>query len=218
MIDDSRRFQLLIIIGLLTFGNLGYLAVRDPTPAQAQQDTPILVAATSETPTTAAAPTTTETPIQPSGEVTRGAAAPVAPPSNAYAPEPIQEIGTIEIPKIGLNHRIFHGISMRNIDNGPSHWPGTALPGEAGNAVFAGHRVTHSHPFRNIDQLANGDQVHFTVQGVRTTYVVTSHEVVTPKGLHIVQPTPEPTATLFACHPPGSAKFRYVIHLALLAE
>ena len=81
--------------------------------------------------------------------------------------------------------------------------------------MFAGHRVTHSHPFRNIDQLVAGDEVIFTVDGVRSTYVVTGSEVVTPKALHIVDQTPTPTATLFACHPPGSARFRYVVHLSL---
>ena len=30
-----------------------------------------------------------------------------------------------------------------------------------GNAVFAGHRVTHTHPFLDVDQLAPGDQVIF---------------------------------------------------------
>src|SRR3712207_8743422 len=44
-------------------------------------------------------------------------------------------------------------------------WPGTAFPGETGNAVFAGHRVTHSHPFRHIDKLVPGDEVFFTING-----------------------------------------------------
>ena len=141
---------------------------------------------------------------------------PVDVPDDPYAPEPLVEIGTMEIPKINLTHRLFHGISLRTIDHGPSHWPGSALPGEVGNAVFSGHRVTHSKPFRNIDQMAPGDQVFFTVNGVRSTYVMTGHEIVTPKGMHIVKPTPTPTATLFACHPPGSARYRYVVHLALV--
>jgi sortase A len=124
----------------------------------------------------------------------------------------------IEIPKIGLRHKIMHGITLRNIDLGPSHWPGTALPGQTGNAVFAGHRVTHSKPFRNIDKRVNGDEVHFTVNGVRTTYVVTGHQIVKPNALWIVDQTSTPTATLFACHPPGSARERYVVRLALAAD
>jgi len=50
---------------------------------------------------------------------------------------------------------------------------------------------------------------------VRSVYEMTGSQVVTPKALDIVNPTPTPTATLFACHPPGSAKFRYVVRLAL---
>jgi sortase A len=128
------------------------------------------------------------------------------------------QIGTIEIPKIGLVSPIYHGITMRNIDLGPSHWPGTAFPGENGNAVFPGHRVTHTHPFLNIDKMVNGDLVYFTVQGVRTTYVMTSHEVVKPSEMRIIDQTPTPTATIFGCHPPHSAAFRYVVHLAMVQD
>ena len=140
---------------------------------------------------------------------------PVSVPADPYANEPLIEIGTIEIPKIGLSHRLFEGISLRSIDRGPSHWPGSAMPGENGNAVFAGHRVTRTKPFRNIDQLVVGDEVIFTISGERWTYLVTGSEVVTPDALRIVEQTPNATATLFACHPPGSARFRYVVHLAL---
>jgi len=141
--------------------------------------------------------------------------APVEPPLDPYANEPLVVLGTMEIPKIGVAAPLHQGISLKSIDRGPSHWPGTALPGQVGNAVIAGHRVTRTRPFRNIDQLVPGDEVIFTVGGVRWAYVVTGHEVVTPDGFHILDPTPTATATLFACHPPGSARYRYVVHLAL---
>ena len=142
-------------------------------------------------------------------------ARPVTPPKDSYAAEPIVEIGTIEIPKIGLFHRIMHGITLRNIDEGPSHWPGTAMPGEVGNTVFAGHRVTHTHPFLRINELVPGDLVIFHIQGMRSVYTVTGSEIVYPDALHITDQTETATGTLFACHPPHSAKQRYVVHLAL---
>ena len=86
----------------------------------------------------------------------------------------------------------------------------TPLPGEAGNTVFAGHRVTHSHPFRRINELVPGDEIFFTVNGVRSRYVVTGHEVVSPSRVDIVYPTATPTVTLFACHPKHSAAQRIV--------
>jgi sortase A len=212
-VGHGRRFGLTVVVGLLIAANLFVLILETTKPAQADdRDIPMLHAPSSTTTTTAlAAPETTV-------EAPPPTPAPRQVPTDPYAAEPIQEIGTIEIPKIGLVHQIFHGITMRNIDRGPSHWPGTAFPGEVGNAVFAGHRVTKSHPFRNIDQLEPGDEVIFTVNGFRTTYAVTGQEVVVPSALHIVDQTPTPTATLFACHPPGSARYRIVVRLALLRQ
>jgi sortase A len=143
---------------------------------------------------------------------------PVDPPVNPYAPEPHIVIGTIEIPKLGLSVPLNEGISLHSIDYGPSHWPGTALPGgTSGNVVVAGHRVTHTKPFRHIDTLVPGDEIIFVVNGVRSTYHVTGHQVVTPQQTEIVNQTAEPTATLFACHPPGSARYRYVVRAALVS-
>jgi LPXTG-site transpeptidase (sortase) family protein len=140
-----------------------------------------------------------------------------APVPDAYADEALVQLGTIEIPRIGLNTTLHQGITLTTIDRGPSHWPGTALPGQLGNVVIAGHRVTHSKPFRHIDQMLPGDRVIFTVDGVRTEYEMVSNEVVTPDALRIVEQRPEHTATLFACHPPGSARYRFVVHLRMVS-
>jgi sortase A len=121
-------------------------------------------------------------------------------------------IGRISIPKIGLDHEIYEGIWLTVIDVGPGHWPGTPLPGGYGNAVFAGHRVTHSHPFRDVDLLTNGDVIVFTLRdGAVATYRVTEQFVVDPEALWITDQAAGSTLTLFACHPKGSARQRIVI-------
>ena len=217
---DSRRFLLLLLSGLLLFAGLTVVAVRDTEPeVVVVAESPILQVAPTTTTTTEATTTVPETTT--TTEAAKVVAAPrvsggaVAPPRNSYAPEPIMEIGRIRIPKIGLDHKVMHGISLRNIDHGPSHWPGTPMPGEMGNTVFMGHRVTHSHPFRRIHELVPGDEIFFDIGGVQTRYVMTGHEIVFPNRLDIVDPTPTPTATIFACHPPGSARQRYVVRAAL---
>lgn len=219
--EDAPRItaRLAVVVGLLLAGGLA-AALTWPAgaPVAASADSPLLtptVPPTSTTHPVVESTTISHPPPAPLPPPTTALAAPVAVPKDEYAPEPIQEIGTIEIPKIGLRHPIFHGITMRNIDRGPSHWPGTALPGHLGNTVFAGHRVTKSRPFRNIDQLVAGDEVIFTVDGVRSVYAVTGSKVVLPTAMEIVNPTPDATGTLFACHPPGSARYRYVVLLAL---
>ena len=175
----------------------------------------------------AAPPPTTTTTVAPTPVfVPEPEPAPTPPPKQPSKPvntnvaglEPIVKIGVMEIPKIGLVHEIYHGITMRNINLGPSHWPGTAFPGEPGNSVFAGHRVTKTHPFRNIHLLANGDEVIYTVNGKRSVYKVNGNRIVTPKQVEIINPTNTPTATIFACHPPGSARFRYVVTMDLVTS
>lgn len=214
--SDSQRFLLLLLSGLLLFAGVTAAVVDRTDPAQAAAESPLLqVTPEAQWPTTVLEPPTTAPPeTAPPATVSRprpsrGGA--VVPPRNSYAPEPIQEIGIIEIPKIGLRHKVMHGITLRNIDHGPSHWPGTPLPGEPGNVVFMGHRVTHSHPFRRIHELVPGDEILFDIAGVKSRYIVSGHEIVTPNRLDIVNPTPNPIVTIFACHPPGSARQRYVV-------
>jgi sortase A len=142
---------------------------------------------------------------------------PIRIPDDPYAPEPVVQVGTIEIPKIGLTAPLFEGVTLNNIDRGPSHWTGTALPGQRGNLVVAGHRASHGQPFLRIDELVAGDEVTFDINGTRATYRVRLDMVVAPEDTWIADQTPARTATLYACHPVGSAEKRYVVRLALAA-
>ncbi len=137
---------------------------------------------------------------------------PENPPEDPYEDVPIVGIGSIEIPAIGLNHELYTGVSLTVLNVGPSHWPGTALPGEYGNTVIAGHRVTHTRPFRNMDQLKDGDEIIVNTDTGSHVYKVTGRDIVYPEDIWIVDQKPGFTITLFACHPPGSAAQRYVIY------
>jgi sortase A len=143
---------------------------------------------------------------------------PQAPPSDPYAPVNLTQIGTITIPKIGLVHPIFEGITLTVIDHGPGHWPGSAMPGHRGNTVFPGHRVTHTHPFLNLDQLSPGDAVIFRTADGTFTYQVTSIQIVKPTDMWVTDPTPTPTFTLIACHPKHSAAQRIVVKGKLVSS
>ena len=71
------------------------------------------------------------------------------------------------------------------------------MPGEFGNVVVAGHRVSHNEDFRNLDRLEPGDEVIFNTATGRHTYHVLGTEVVGPDAVWIVDRTlPEPE-TLF---------------------
>jgi len=170
-----------------------------------------------DTTTTAAAAATTVAPTTSVAvdDPTAGLPKPVAPPADPNAPEPVNELGTIEIPKINVTKGMFEGVTLTTLNRGPGHWPGTAMPGQAGNVVVGGHRTSHDKPFRYIDKLDPGDEVIFNTDDGRFVYRVTSSEVVTPDAVWIINQTAEPTATLFACTPVGSTSHRLVVHLAL---
>ena len=160
------------------------------------------------TSTTTLPPTTT---TRPPTTTTVALPAPEDAPADPYANVPVRQIGTIEIPRIGLVHPIFEGVWLTVVDHGPGHWPGTAMPGAIGNTTFAGHRVTHTHPFLNVDQLQYGDQVIFHMPNGDFTYSVTQILIVDPNAIWITNPTPTATMTLFACHPKHSAAHRIVV-------
>jgi sortase A len=173
------------------------------TAASTSSSTSSSTSTTSTSTTTTVAPSTTEPLPVP------------APAPEPHAPEPKVEVGGIEIPKIGMTKTMYEGVSLTVLDIGPGHWPGSAMPGHRGNVVVAGHRTSHDRPFRHIDQLVIGDEVVFTTPEGRFVYEVTGTEVVDPTAIRIIEQTDAYTATLFACHPPGSTKERIVVHLQL---
>ena len=181
------------------------------TDAAALSPAPILTDAGPATTSTTAA----TLPDSPSDRPTDGPLPVPEPLPDPHAPTPEQPIGRITIPRLGLDHDLYEGMALTAINRGPSHWPGTALPGRLGNAVVAGHRTTHGQPFRHLDQLRPGDDVIFFNEAGFSTYEVTGVEVVGNDALYIADQTRAYTATLFACHPPGSAAQRIVAHLVL---
>ncbi len=168
-----------------------------------------------EAPTTTAAPPTTEPiptiALEHSDPIEGIASEPITPPEDAWAEEPIVELGTISIPKIDVEMTMFEGIRLSTLERGPGHWPGSAMPGEVGNVVVGGHRVSSHAVFRHVDQLEAGDEIVFEDEDGRHVYLVRDVQIIDPYDVWIVDPTETPTATLFACHPPGSTAQRIAI-------
>jgi len=204
-------------------------------PFSAVDDGGATLAAPAGSSTTSTSPTTTSTTVAPTTVAPTSTVAATAPPSTTAAPEPVVaaptapiapppdphatepqiQLGSIAIPKLGVDEPLYEGIRLTTLDLGPGHWPGTAMPGQVGNVVVAAHRTSHGATFRYIDQLVPGDTVEFTTDAGTSTYEVTETMIVEPDAVWIVDPTPTATATLFACHPPGSVAQRIVVKLAL---
>ena len=207
----KRWIAVLSVLGIVIAAALTTAAVMHGGGSRSADDSPLLVASTTVPRTSTTHPTTTTIALAKLPQ-------PAPPPADPYAATPIVQIGSIQIPKIGLLHAVFEGITLTVIDHGPGHWPGSALPCQAGNAVFPGHRVTHSHPFLNLDLLSPGDQIVFHMPGHDCVYKVTGTKIVSPRDLYVTNPTPTPTVTLIACHPKHSAAQRIVVTGALAAD
>ena len=213
----DRRTFLLAGAGAVVLAACGGKSAAAGTTAPATA-APAAAAPTTAAPVAAPPPAPANAP-QPTAAAAANDNPGITSPPNAHAPEAINQIGSITVPKLGLNTALFEGVTLTTLNRvGVGHWPGTALPSQTGNVVVAGHRVTHSRPFRNLDTLGPGDQVTFTIGSGQHTYTFAGNEIVPPNAMRIVNQTADKTATLFACHPPGSARFRFVVHLTYVGS
>lgn len=132
-----------------------------------------------------------------------------------------RNVAIVNIPSIGVSVPLVYGIHDDALARGLGLWPGTALPGRPGNAVIAGHRTSHGAPMRDIDKLAIGDLIYVTTTGKKQSvleYRITKRQVVRPDAMWITRPTRAATLTIFACHPPHSIAYRYVIFAKLISQ
>lgn len=117
---------------------------------------------------------------------------------------------------------VVQGVTLTDLQRGPGHYPGTALPGEKGNFAVAGHRTTYGAPFFNLDQLREGDEVLVTARtGKRYTYRVLKQEIVAPGDTWVIQPDPlengKKMLTLTTCNPRFSNAERLIVFAELVA-
>jgi sortase A len=106
-------------------------------------------------------------------------------------------IGRLWIPVIGLDEVIVEGVGDRELNAGPGHLPGSALPGERGNAVISAHRDRH---FSALGGVALGDTIVTRTRHERTVWQVIDRRIVAA-GAPALHSTSEPTLTLTTCWP-----------------
>ncbi len=152
--------------------------------------------------------------------VVLAALVPTASAASAGGPRVGRTLATISIPAIDIKVSLVYGITDDALSRGLGLWPGTALPGKPGNAVIAGHRTTHGAPMRDIDRLQVGDRIFVTSVGATATvyeYRITKRQIVKPDAMWITRKTRQPTLTIFACHPPHSISYRFVVFAKLIS-
>jgi sortase A len=131
------------------------------------------------------------------------------------APKPAPKSGTVfamlVIPRIGLSTVVVEGAGKQELELGPGHIPGTALPGEGGNVGVAGHRDTF---FRLLRLVRTNDTIQLINHEQEFRYKVVSTRVVDPDNVSVLSPTGRETLTLVTCYPfqfVGSAPNRFIV-------
>jgi sortase A len=119
-------------------------------------------------------------------------------------------IGELAIPHLGITTAILEGDSAQALRRGAGHLTGSALPGQPGNTVLAGHRDT---VFRRLSEIRRGDRLKVTTRTGTFTYHVTSTLRVMPRDVWVLK-RDAAALTLITCYPftwVGSAPERWVV-------
>ena len=113
---------------------------------------------------------------------------------------------------------ILEGGSGRTLAFGPGHLSASAMPGEIGNTVIAGHRDTH---FRFLRSIETGELLSIELAGgQKHVYKVIGTDVVDSRKGSLVLDTDAPMLTLVTCYPfearaPGGS-LRYIVTAKML--
>jgi sortase A len=124
-------------------------------------------------------------------------------------------IGRIKIDRIGLDTVVVQGTDTATLQKGPGHYTATPIPGQRGTVAIAGHRTTYLAPFRDIDDIRDGDEIRIEMPYAAFAYTVERHDTVDPGDVGIIKPVGYNRLVLTACHPPYSAAERYAVFAKL---
>ena len=82
-------------------------------------------------------------------------------------------IGILEVGSLGVQTVAVEGADSATTRVGPGHVPGTAGPGQPGNAVVVGRRTMFGGPFGDLSDMQVGDEIVVTTTQGQTLYQVT---------------------------------------------
>ncbi len=119
-------------------------------------------------------------------------------------------VARLLIPRLGLDEIVVEGVDDYLLNVGPGHLPGSAFPGERGNAVISAHRDRH---FARLGDVRLGDTI-VTESGIHgDRWIVISKRVI-DSDMPALFHTRHATLTLTTCWPiryVGTAPERLIV-------
>lgn len=113
---------------------------------------------------------------------------------------------------------VLAGGSGRTLAFGPGHLSASAMPGEVGNAVIAGHRDTH---FRFLQSIEPGERLNLELSsGRKHVYEVVAVDIVDSRKGALRLDTDDAMLSLVTCYPfaarEAGGPLRYVVTAIML--
>jgi sortase A len=106
-------------------------------------------------------------------------------------------VARLLIPRLKLDEIVLEGVDDNALNAGPGHLPGSAFPGENGNAIISAHRDRH---FAKLRDIRIGDTV-ITESGARLErWIVVARRVIDADAPALYRTT-DATLTLTTCWP-----------------
>ncbi len=106
-------------------------------------------------------------------------------------------LGTLSIPRLGVNVRIYEGTSSAELAKGAGHFISTSI--WDGNVCVAGHNRGDNCYFGDIHTLNVGDKITLMTKLGTRTYSVTEVKKISETDNSDTAPTSENCITLFTC-------------------
>lgn len=138
----------------------------------------------------------------------------------------------IAMPAAGIKAPVVYGVEstldadvQRGLERGILHFGDSALPGEAGNAVYVGHSSgqpwapgDYKFVFSMLYRLNPGDKIQLAYDGELYIYEVTEKVIVEPTDVSVLKQSEAATATFITCWPIGVNAQRMVIKSKLISH
>lgn len=139
--------------------------------------------------------------------------------------EPTDKENTLEIPKIGISVPLIFSEKAtpkdlsKLLDQGAVYFPGSVLPGEAGQTVILGHsapagwpKIKHDWIFTRLNELTEGDEIFVYFNHRKYTFYVNG-KVFLDRGEELPKPltNSKNILVLISCWPPGQDMRRIAV-------
>jgi len=124
-------------------------------------------------------------------------------------------LARLRVEALGITRYVLTGANGASLPFGPGHLDGSALPGQPGSIVIAGHRDTH---FGFLDELSPGIKVELTgINGTTRVFRVSGQQMVDARTHGIAPLTDGSELILVTCEPTHAFRYRGPFRLVVTA-